>query len=657
MGSALGTRAGSAYGAHLLTELGKRYAAVKHFVADPVGWSAAKTKAHMWSRQAEIMDSVRDNRYTAVHSAHDLGKSYVAAQIMAWWIDTHPIGQAFVVSTAPSAAQVSAILWREVSKAHRIAKLFGKINRAGYPQWYYDGELIGYGRKPADYEDSAFQGIHAKYVLVVIDEACGVAKHLYDAVDALVTNEHSRVLAIGNPDNPGSHFASICTPGSAAGAGWNVIHLDGLRSPNMSAEQIIGEDPDNPRYPRLAALMAHERIPYSTESVPEDLRPYLLAPLWVEERLARWAGVSPVELSATAPPDLPELVGRRAAASSLVAAKVRGMFPPSTTEGVIPMGWVQMAINRWRDYVEAHTRAGVLDTSHAPNPSAFCFGIDVARGGEDETAFAPRYGELVPMIHRMRVADTIEVAEAAAVHLGQPRSIAVVDVIGLGAGVYDYLRRLKRQGKIGATPMMFVASASTWRTDAIGAFRFRNDRSAAWWKMRQLLDPSRGHSLMLPDDERLLEELVAPRWRHLENGVISVETKDDIKKRLGRSTDTADAVIQAFWPSGAMMADPESYDPTGGLENRAAPADLSVVVYPSGYRPVNGADLLSGAGTSPVANRSSAEITAAALDDLFAGAPQRAPAAPERPTVSSGPNPVRRDSIVVADPYEGGWEV
>src|SRR4051812_2227197 len=137
-----------------------------------------------------------------------MGKSFIASRIIAWWIDSHPVGEAFVVSTAPSAAQVSAIMWREVAKIHRAADLEGKINRAGYPQWYIGPELVGYGRKPADYEQSAFQGIHAKYVLVVIDEACGVPRHLYDAIDALVTNQNCRVLAIGNPDDAASHFAA-----------------------------------------------------------------------------------------------------------------------------------------------------------------------------------------------------------------------------------------------------------------------------------------------------------------------------------------------------------------------------------------------------------------------------------------------------------------
>jgi hypothetical protein len=44
----------------------------------------------------------------------------------------------------------------------------------------------------------------------LVDEACGVPKSIFDAVDALATNSNARVLAIGNPDDPSSHFAQIC---------------------------------------------------------------------------------------------------------------------------------------------------------------------------------------------------------------------------------------------------------------------------------------------------------------------------------------------------------------------------------------------------------------------------------------------------------------
>jgi hypothetical protein len=508
---------------------------------DPALWVRSNDE-EIWSQQDATLASVRDNRYTAVHSAHDLGKSFIASRAIAWWIDTHPPGSAFVVSTAPSAAQVSAIMWREVTKIHRKANLLGQINRAGYPQWFIDGELVGYGRKPADYEQSAFQGIHAEYVLVVIDEACGVTQHLFDAVDALATNENARVLAIGNPDDPASHFAKICKPDS----GWNVIHLDGLRSPNMTYERIVGPDPENPLFPLTKALMEAEHIPYSTEPISDYLRKMLVNEQWIEERIARWANFSPQQAEHIALTEGPEALAERikvaCEGSPLFTSKVRGVFPTSASEGIIPLSWVQRAIERWKDA----KRGG----NWGHKPGDFVLGVDVARTGDDETCFAHRYGTYVPKIERMRITDTTIIADRAAAYLHEPRSAAVVDVIGIGSGVFDLLRRYKNNNVIVGTPYGFNAAAQSHRHDKLGQFRFLNDRAAAWWNLRELLDPALGADLAIPDDEGLVEELIAPKYGFNAGGTLKVESKDDIRRRIGRSTDAADALIEAFWISG-----------------------------------------------------------------------------------------------------------
>lgn len=578
----------------LRTQLAEKWESPPDYGGDPVLWCAEKGGEYMCLHQREILESVRDNRYTAVHSAHDMGKSKVAANAITWWIDSHEPGEAFVVSTAPTAAQVSAILWREITKMREKTDAPGKINRAGYPQWFVGQTLVGYGRKPADYEESAFQGIHERYVLIVIDEACGVAAHLFDAVDALATNEFARVLAIGNPDDPGSHFATICKPGS----GWNVIHLDGLRSPNMTKRLVIGTKAEghgyaNPRYPLLTALMEGEGIPYSTSDpdIPEDIRPLLLSAIWIEERIERWAGVAKGSHLAFEPEPgekvseaLMELVRRRCASSPIFQAKVRGVFPLAGTEGVIPLGWVQLAVNRWHDIMDQED--GRATSLKAALPGAKIIGVDVARGGEDETVIAVRYGSLVESLHHYRQADTMETADTAASFCHEPGMIAVIDVIGIGAGVYDSLRRMKAKGTIVGRPVAFNASAQTPERDSIGEFRFRNDRSAAWWKMRELLDPSRGSKIALPDDERLIEELVAPHYKHHVGGIIVVESKDEIRKKLGRSTDSADAVIQSFWAEGSQEM-PKVAAFTAGSPD---------VVRFGGYDPFTDTDLNIGPG-------------------------------------------------------------
>jgi len=83
--------------------------------------------------------------------------------------------------------------------------------------------------------------------------------------------------------------------------------------------------------------------------------------------------------------------------------------------------------------------------------------------------------------------------------------------------------------------------------DRSGELGFANKRSAAWWAMRELLDPAADSVIALPPDDLLTGDLTAPHWRVMSGGHIQVEGKDEIRKRLGRSTDDGDAVVMAFW--------------------------------------------------------------------------------------------------------------
>jgi hypothetical protein len=227
----------------------------------------------------------------AVQSCHAAGKSFIASRLVAWWLDTRPVGEAFVVTTAPTASQVKAILWREINRAHRKGSLPGRMNLT---EWWIGGELVAFGRSPADTDPTAFQGIHARHVLVLIDEACGVPEAIFLAGNSLAANEHSRILAIGNPDDPAAHFKRVCEPGSD----WHVIQIDAFESPNFTGEPI-----------------------------PDGLRDLLISPVYVKE-LARDVGEdSPVYLS-----------------------KARGQFPSDAPDGVVPLSWVRACQNIEKDY-------------------------------------------------------------------------------------------------------------------------------------------------------------------------------------------------------------------------------------------------------------------------------------------------------------------
>jgi hypothetical protein len=93
---------------------------------------------------------------------------------------------------------------------------------------------------------------------VIIDEAGGEPKSIFDAVDALATNVDARVVAVGNRTIP--------------------------RRRDLQARLWLARGNDQRvRHPA-----------YTGEKVPEDLLPLLVSPEWVEERKIRWGVTSPI---------------------------------------------------------------------------------------------------------------------------------------------------------------------------------------------------------------------------------------------------------------------------------------------------------------------------------------------------------------------------
>ena len=92
----------------------------------------------------------------------------------------------------------------------------------------------------------------------------------------------------------------------------------------------------------------------------------------------------------------------------------------------------------------------------------------------------------------------------------------------------------------------FNGAEKTNDTDRSGEIGFINRRAGAWWHMRELLDPGYGHNILIPPDDKLTGDLVSPHQKEHSSGKMQIESKHDIKARLGRSTDSGDAVVMAF---------------------------------------------------------------------------------------------------------------
>lgn len=198
---------------------------------------------------------------------------------------------------------------------------------------------------------------------------------------------------------------------------------------------------------------------------------------------------------------------------------------------VIPTSWVKLAQERWKTLKAEGFEPGVPMTA---------IGVDPSRGGKDSTVLIPRYADYVPEVIEIpgkKVPDGPTGAAHILKHHSDDAKV-VIDVIGIGSSVYDSAKDM-------LPCAAFNASGKSRRTDKSKKFKFVNKRAEAYWLLREMLDPSSEYEIALPDSNKLRQELCAPKFKVVKSG-IQIEDKDDIKKRIGRSPDIADAITYAF---------------------------------------------------------------------------------------------------------------
>ena len=246
--------------------------------------------------------------------------------------------------------------------------------------------------------------------------------------------------------------------------------------------------------------------------------------------------------------------------SAIYANRVLGDFAADDEAGVIPLTWVEAAVDRWRAWKDSGDGMPI-----APP----VIGVDVGGGG-DKTVICRRRGDVVEFIERHNTPDTMTVVGHAFPYSYEPGALTVIDAIGIGAGAASRLR----EQSCSVDP--FNASSRSDHKDRSGAHGFLNRRAEAWWHLRELLDPAFGPTLALPDDDELIGDLSAPRWWPNSGGKIQIEAKSDVRKRLGRSPDAGDAVVMACcglsgtWGRPEGSAEPSERVRTVGLHGRGA---------------------------------------------------------------------------------------
>lgn len=169
----------------------------------PAEWDpAAKEGVLPW--QWEASAQLVKRRRVSIRSGHGVGKSAFMAWTILWFHSCFfPCKGG---CTAPTATQMSDVLWAELSLWHRKLKTLVPILGNKF-EWKADQfemveapqESFSVARTARPEKPEALQGLHSKHVLVLADEAPGVADSIFEAGRGALSSEDSFVVLAGNP--------------------------------------------------------------------------------------------------------------------------------------------------------------------------------------------------------------------------------------------------------------------------------------------------------------------------------------------------------------------------------------------------------------------------------------------------------------------------
>lgn len=446
-----------------------------------------------WSRQRDLLHAIAVEDLVAVRSGQKTGKTTTLAIAAWWWFCTKPRAQ--VIITAPGTRQVEEILYGEICRLFRSSrwpltlKDPMKSAAAGIRSADDSRKIFGFSTT----EPEKMQGYSGPNNLFLVDEASGMREDILGAI-------------LGNRMG-GAHVCLISNPTQLSGTYYDAFHSKAAswKGIQISSEECAREIGDDPAFAGLA----------NAKVIDEYRRDY-------------------------------------GEDSAFYSVRVKGEFPPQGGDTMIPVKLVDAAEERWSEggrlifEGRLETVDSIADQRHSANRIArieapegrLTLGVDVARFGPDRSVIVPRRGLWVGMPKWVHGFDTVAVTglvRQMAHDFGRPgeRVRVVIDTSNMGSGVADPLSRESQFEVI----QVFSSAGST------DGSMYSRKRDELWGGLVDWLKSGGA----IPALKDLRTDLVAPKYGFDAHAKLRVEPKPDIRKRLGRSTDFADALAMAVW--------------------------------------------------------------------------------------------------------------
>lgn len=205
---------------------------------------------------------------------------------------------------------------------------------------------------------------------------------------------------------------------------------------------------------------------------------------------------------------------------------------------VIPTSWIQAAQDRWH-----------IDGWKEYEMTAMA--VDPAGGGRDKEALVWRHGGWFAEPVMTKGEDTKNGSLTAANIVRFRRNMAPV-ICDVGGGYGGAVCQRLSDNSISHEG--FNGAAASTGTTQEGGLRFFNKRAEAWWRVREALNPDQegGSVIALPPQADIRADLASPRYQVGHRG-IKLESKEEIRKRLGRSPDKGDAIVMCLSEGQAII--------------------------------------------------------------------------------------------------------
>jgi hypothetical protein len=363
------------------------------------------------------------------------------------------------------------------------------------------------GFKADEHNHEAWSGFHAVNTMFIVTEATGISDDTYSAIEGNLQG-NSRLLLVFNPNTTVGYAAR-----SQKSDRWEKFCLNSLTAPNVTSKQM---------------------------SIPGQVDYE-----WVKDKVESWC--SPIsEREVQSGENDFEFEGQWYRPSDLFRKKVLGEFPKVAEDILIPLSWIELAQKRWQEY-------------HLPNHNDAIVGVDVAGMGRDASVFCYRFGNYVKEFNKHNSAGKAEHMALAGRIISDAKAHSnyrfAIDTIGEGAGVYSRAIEVAKNEGLNQNDIISCKYSEGAKDnngdplrDVTGQYEFANMRAYLFWCVRDWLNPDNNTGAMLPPGGTFVEEATEIKWSFHSNGKIIIEPKDDIKARLGHSTDEFDALANTFDP-------------------------------------------------------------------------------------------------------------